>query len=75
MYNVHCNFIQKISFSIFIICLIFRLEQLDKTNERLDGVNKLSAKRYLDASRDFSCHAHLLTTMKNDLDLIFKKIK
>jgi len=52
-----------------------RLEQLDKTNEKLDGINKLSAKRYLDATRDFSSHTHMLTTMKNDLDLIFKRIK
>lgn len=52
-----------------------RLEQLDKTNEKLDGVNRLSAKRYLDATRDFSSHTQLLKTMKNDLDLIHKRIK
>jgi len=51
------------------------LEQLDKTNEKLDGINKLSAKRYLDATRDFYSHAQMLTTMKTDLDLIFKRIK
>ncbi|CAF1101308.1 unnamed protein product [Rotaria sp. Silwood1] len=51
------------------------LEQLDKTNEKLDGVNKLSTKRYLDATRDFSSHTQMLTTMKNDLNLIFKRIK
>ncbi|CAF0927807.1 unnamed protein product [Rotaria sordida] len=51
------------------------LEQLDKTNEKLDGINKLSAKRYLDATRDFSSHTQMLTTMKSDLDLIFKRIK
>ncbi|CAF3111659.1 unnamed protein product [Rotaria sp. Silwood2] len=51
------------------------LEQLDKTNEKLDGINKLSAKRYIDATRDFSSHTQMLTTMKNDLDFIFKRIK
>ncbi|CAF1046584.1 unnamed protein product [Didymodactylos carnosus] len=51
------------------------LEQLDKTNEKLDGINKLSAKRYADASKDYSSHIQLLTTMKTDLDLIFKRIK
>ncbi|CAF3268444.1 unnamed protein product [Rotaria socialis] len=51
------------------------LEQLDKTNEKLDGINKISAKRYLDATRDFSSHIHILTTMKSDLDLISKRIK
>ncbi len=55
------------------ICI--RLEQLDKTSEKLDGINKLSAKRYLDATRDFSNHTQMLTTMKTDLDLIFKRIK
>jgi hypothetical protein len=53
----------------------FRLEQLDKTNEKVDGINKLSAKRYLDAQRDFTSHTQMLITMKNDLDLIFKRIK
>ncbi|CAF1298696.1 unnamed protein product [Adineta steineri] len=51
------------------------LEQLDKTNEKIDGINKLSAKNYSDASRDFSSHTQMLTTMKTDLDLIFKRIK
>ena len=52
-----------------------RLEKLDKTNERLDSVNRLSAKRYLDATRDFTSHTQMLTTMKSDLDIIFKRIK
>jgi len=60
--NIHLN--------IFI-----RLDQLDKTSEKLDGINKLSAKRYLDATRDFANHTQMLTTMKTDLDLIFKRIK
>ncbi|CAF2027259.1 unnamed protein product [Rotaria magnacalcarata] len=51
------------------------LEQLDKTNEKLDGINKISARRYLDATRDFSSHIHILSTMKSDLDLISKRIK
>jgi hypothetical protein len=51
------------------------LEQLDKTNAKLDSINKLSGKRYLDAQRDFSSHTQMLTTMKSDLDLIFKRIK
>ncbi|CAF1497676.1 unnamed protein product [Adineta ricciae] len=51
------------------------LHQLDKTVEKIDGINKLSAKRYLDASRDFSSHTQMLTTMKTDLDYIFKRIK
>lgn len=54
---------------------MFRLEQMDKSNEKLDGTNKYSAKHYADAQRDFLCHTQLLTTMKNDLDLIFKRIK
>jgi hypothetical protein len=48
---------------------------LDKTNEKLDGINKLSAQHYLDAARDFTNHTQMLTTMKTDLDLIFKRIK
>ncbi len=48
---------------------------MDKTSEKLDGINKLSAQRYLDATRDFSNHTQMLTTMKTDLDLIFKRIK
>ncbi|UJR21863.1 hypothetical protein I4U23_024936 [Adineta vaga] len=51
------------------------LHQLDKTVEKVDGINKLSTKRYLDASRDFSSHTQMLTGMKNDLDYIFKRIK
>jgi len=51
------------------------LEQLDKTSEKLDGINKISAQRYLDATRDFANHTQMLTTMKTDLDLIFKQIK
>jgi hypothetical protein len=74
MFNVHCK---KVLFNLFFNFLYssFRLEQLDKTNEKLDGINKLSAKRYLDATRDFSSHTQMLITMKNDLDLIFKRIK
>jgi len=60
--NIHLN--------IFI-----RLDQLDKTSEKLDGINKLSAQRYLDATKDFTNHTQMLTTMKTDLDLIFKRIK
>ncbi len=52
-----------------------RLEELDKTNEKLDSINKISANRYLDATREFTNHAQMLTTMKTDLDLIFKRIK
>lgn len=51
------------------------LEQLDKSNEKLDNINRFSAKHYLDAQRDFDRHTHVLVTMKNDLDLIFKRIK
>ncbi|CAF3430330.1 unnamed protein product [Rotaria socialis] len=51
------------------------LEQIDKTNEKLDGINKISAERYLDATRDFTTHTQMLTAMKKDLDLIFKRIK
>lgn len=54
---------------------MFRLEQMDKTNEKLDGMNKHSAKHYADAQRDFLSHTQLLNTMKTDLDLIFKRIK
>ncbi len=69
---VYFCFVQKtnIHLNIFI-----RLDQLDKTSEQLDGINKLSAKRYLDATRDFANHTQMLTTMKTDLDLIFKRIK
>lgn len=73
MFNVLCN---------IEICLLlinsrksFRLDQMDKTNEKLDAVNKLSAKRYFEAQRDFASHTQMLTTMKSDLDLIFKRIK
>ena len=52
-----------------------RLEQLDNTNERLNGLNQLSAVRYLEATKQFEQHTHLLTTMKTDLDTIFKRIK
>ena len=52
-----------------------RLEQLDKNNEKLESINKLSAQHYLDASRNFANHTQMLTTMKTDLDLIFKRIK
>jgi len=48
---------------------------LDKTNEKLDSINKISANRYLDATREFTNHAQMLTTMKTDLDSIFKRIK
>ncbi|CAF4669759.1 unnamed protein product, partial [Rotaria sp. Silwood2] len=51
------------------------LEQLDKTNEKLDGINKLSAERYLDATKEFANHTQMLASMKRDLDLIFKRIK
>ncbi|CAF0896855.1 unnamed protein product [Adineta steineri] len=51
------------------------LEQLDKSNEILDGINKISAKRYIDATREFTNHTQLLTTIKTDLDTIFKRIK
>ncbi len=54
---------------------MFRIEELDKTHEKLNGINKISAERYLDATRDFSNHTQMLTTMKTDLDLIFKRIK
>ncbi|CAF0889767.1 unnamed protein product [Rotaria sordida] len=51
------------------------LEQLDKTNEKLDGINKISAERYVDATKEFANHTQMLITMKRDLDLIFKQIK
>ena len=74
MFNVRCNTKRK-----EIVFLnrksLFRLEQMDKTNDKLDQVNKFSTKRYADAQRDFVSHTQLLTTMKNDLDLIFKRIK
>lgn len=62
------------AFFFSYVCL-FRLDQLDKTNEKLDSINKLSAQHYIDASRNFANHTQLLTTMKSDLDLIFKRIK
>jgi hypothetical protein len=73
VFNVPC----KTTFCLinFFLLRSFRLEQLDKTNEKIDNINKISAKRYLDAQRDFSCHTQMLTTMKSDLDLIFKRIK
>ena len=52
-----------------------RLEQLDKSNEVLEGINKVSAKRYLDATKEYANHAQMLTNMKSDLDAIFKRIK
>jgi hypothetical protein len=52
-----------------------RLEQLDKTNEKLDGVNRVSTKRFNDATRDFAMHARMLINMKTDLNFIAKKIK
>jgi hypothetical protein len=48
---------------------------LDKNNEKLDSINRLSAKHYLDATRDFTNHTQMLSTMKTDLDLIFKRIR
>lgn len=60
--------------NIYLYILI-RLDQLDKTSEKLDGINKLSANHYLDATREFTNHTQMLTTMKTDLDLIFKRIK
>lgn len=66
------DLINQKSNSVFFFC---RIEQLDKTNEKVDSTNKYSAKRYLDAQRDFSSHTQMLVTMKNDLDLIFKRIK
>jgi hypothetical protein len=75
MFNVHCKIFNPSFFSFHSFSQSFRLEQLDKSNEKLDSINKLSAKRYLDAQRDFSSHTQLLTTMKNDLDLIFKRIR
>ena len=55
--------------------LLIRLEHLDKSNERLDGLNRLSAQRYSEAAKQFEKHTHMLTTMKTDLDTIFKRIK
>jgi len=55
--------------------IFIRLEQLDATSEKLDGINRLSAKHYLNATKDFTNHTQMLTTMKTDLDLIFKRIK
>ncbi|UJR27886.1 hypothetical protein I4U23_009151 [Adineta vaga] len=51
------------------------LEQLDKSNEILDGINRISAKRYIDATKEYSNHTQLLLSMKSDLDSIFKRIK
>jgi hypothetical protein len=76
MYKMHCMFTKFIYLSLSHIRIIFiRLDQLDKTNEKLDSINRLSAKHYLDATRDFTNHTQMLTTMKTDLDLIFKRIK
>jgi hypothetical protein len=55
--------------------LFIRLEQLDKTNETLNGINRISANRYLDATRELSNHTQMLTTLKTDLDSIFKRIQ
>ena len=61
---------------MFLIEHVFiRLEQLDKTNEKLDGINRISAERFLNATKEFSNHTQMLTTMKKDLDLIFKRIQ
>lgn len=60
---------------MFCFIIVIRLEKLDKTNEKLEGVNKISAERLIDATREFSNHTQMLITMKNDLDLIFKRIK
>ncbi|CAF0824506.1 unnamed protein product [Adineta ricciae] len=51
------------------------LEQLDKSNEILEGTNRISAKRYLDATREYANHTQLLVTMKTDLDSIFQRIR
>lgn len=55
--------------------LVSRLDSLDKSNERLTSLNKISAQRYLQTSKQFEKHRTVLTTMKTDLDNIFKRIK
>lgn len=59
----------------FLFLFVIRLEQLDKSNEKLDGINRISTERYLSATKDFTKHTQTLTTMKKDLDFIFKRIK
>ena len=61
--------------SIFALVHVSRLEQLDKSNEILEGINRISAKRYLDATREYANHTQLLVTMKTDLDSIFQRIR
>ncbi|CAF3365709.1 unnamed protein product [Rotaria sp. Silwood1] len=73
--NLFSNEINKQDVNGLLHAQNLLLEQLDKTNEKLDGINKLSAERYLDATKEFTNHTHMLTTMKRDLDLIFKRIQ
>ncbi len=74
--KIHCMFRVFFSNKQYLFqTFSIRLEELDKTNEKLDSINKISAQRYLDATRDFTNHAQMLTTMKTDLDSIFKRIK
>jgi len=71
----NCLYVNCLSMKNIQWHISLRLEQLNQTSEKLDGINKLSAKHYLDATRDFTNHTQMLSTMKTDLDLIFKRIK
>lgn len=51
------------------------LGRFEKTNEMLVNYNSLSSMRLETVSRDFKKHTIVLTEMKKDLDVVFRKIR
>lgn len=51
------------------------LSRLEKTNEMLTNYNSLSSIRLETVSKDFRKHTYVLTEMKKDLDVVFRKIR
>ena len=52
-----------------------RLQRFEKTNEMLLNFNALSKGRYETTQQEFRKHTLLLSSMKKDLDAVFKRIR
>lgn len=60
---------------VHFLMLFFRMQTLRRTNDTLETFNNFSLARYTENAKQVESYAKQLREMKEDLDIIFKRIR